>query len=140
MNQKRITTCPKCGHEIELTEVLTEEIEKHVREEQRNIVMKTAIALSVVVIFGMIGGSAVHAQTDPSGLWADVAASSISGRLQTDPLPVQFRSLRLNQRALLDLLAQAPRQRTPGAATANVILYLPLPDRRIRRDGAGAGR
>ncbi|MCH8961487.1 MAG: hypothetical protein IH820_09240, partial [Bacteroidetes bacterium] len=73
--------------------------------------MKTALVFSVVVTVGMIVVGPAHAQTDPSGLWTDVEVSAIGTPSQFDPVPVQFRGLRLNQQALLDLLAQAPRER-----------------------------
>ncbi len=84
--------------------------------------------LILFLVILLAGSSVAYAQTDPSGLWTDVVASSISGRLQLDPLPIQFRSIRLNQQALLDLLAQSPMERSPGVENVNVILYLPLPD------------
>ena len=55
-------------------------------------------------------------------------AASIQGPPQFDVLPVQFRTVRLDQAALLALLAQAPLEGTPAAATGAVTLALPLPD------------
>ena len=90
--------------------------------------MKTALVFSVVVVVGFLVVGPVHAQTDPTGLWTDVAPAAITGQPQFDLLPAQFRAVRLDQDALLALVGQAPLERTPGAETANVILYLPLPD------------
>ncbi len=55
--------------------------------------MKTAPVFSVVVMVGMIVVAPAHAQTDPSGLWTDIAVSSLSGQPQLDLLPSQFRTL-----------------------------------------------
>ena len=90
--------------------------------------MKTTLIFSVAVMVGMLVAGPAHAQTDPSDLWTDVAPESISGRPQLDLLPTQFRTLQLDGAALRALLGQSPLERTPGAESANVILFLPLPD------------
>lgn len=90
--------------------------------------MKTAVIFSIVLGWGMIVVNPAQAQIDPSGLWTDVAASSIGTPPRLDPLPVQLRTLRLDLDALLALLAQSPLERSPEAANANVVLHLPLPD------------
>ena len=63
-----------------------------------------------------------HAQ---AGLWTDVSVNSIGTTPRLNPAPVAFRTVRLDQNALLQLLARAPME---GTAATGVTLSLPLPD------------
>ena len=62
-------------------------------------------------------------------LWRHVSESSIGGGTDRAPrLPTAYKTLRLNQNLLAQLLAKAPLEFTPAAKQKEVIITIPKPD------------
>jgi len=66
-------------------------------------------------------------------LWQDVAESSLDPAAQRLIIPAAYRTVRLDQAALVKELAAAPMEFTPEAAANPGIIYLPMPDGTMAR-------
>jgi hypothetical protein len=105
------------------------ELRKH-----KAIIYRTFVALICLTAAGaavaLLGGyiSRAAAQGTTTGIWEDVAESSIPNRGQRGVMPRAYRILRLNKDALRALLADAPMEFTREANAAPVTISLPMPD------------
>ncbi len=83
-----------------------------------------ALALSTVV----------QANQSADGVWTDVSAADVQRAADLAPravMPTAYRSLRIDQTALDQLLSYAPLETAAPVADSDVILQLPLPDGRF---------
>ncbi|HEV3467765.1 MAG TPA: zinc-dependent metalloprotease family protein [Pyrinomonadaceae bacterium] len=96
--------------------------------------MKSRRLFLVMLVAALVGlgltarAPASSGQTVGGELWSLIEEDSITGAGRRLIIPSAYRTARLNQSALSQLLAQAPLEFTPAARASQVILSLPMPD------------
>ena len=91
------------------------------------ILVAALLAVLVVGVFPAVSGAAPAAP--PSGdVWYDVGEGDFAVAGDRWIVPQAYRTVGLNVEALKTVLAAAPMEFTPAAATSDVVLELPLPE------------
>jgi hypothetical protein len=87
-------------------------------------------------VFFLLLAAPVQANQSRDGIWADVDATDVQRSGQITPravMPAAYRSLRIDQAALDQVLSFAPAESAVRVAESSVTLQLPLPDGRFER-------
>ncbi len=97
--------------------------------------LNTTFTLVASLFALLLAGSALANQSR-DGIWMDVAEASIQQR-STLParamMPLQYRSLRINQRALEQALSLVPHESQVEVHRSPAVLEMPLPDGRFEQ-------
>jgi Metallo-peptidase family M12B Reprolysin-like len=104
-------------------------------------VLRAVLLTLTVFLVGIViwtrgdAASAGNRTTELKGadLWQDVDANLIAARGARQIVPNNFRTVRLNQAALRDLLRRAPLEFSEAARAQETIFSLPLPDGSFQR-------
>ena len=80
----------------------------------------------VPLVLLLLAGPAALAQAP--GLWSDVPPGAVLSGAERPIVPDRFRSVRLERRAMADMLAAAPREQAPLDIRNGITLSLPTPD------------
>ena len=99
-----------------------------------------SVGTGLVLLSGRNSRAALLPQQEgkasPDGVWQDVAKGSITrtaDETQSEKVLKEYRAVRLEKSALMNLLAHAPMEFTAAAKTNPVELTLPLPDGKFGR-------
>ncbi len=95
----------------------------------RGLDLILSATLAVVLAAGIVPGTSLAAHQPPlDAVWYDVDASDLPAAGERWIVPQSYRTVGLDVAALQAVLAEAPMEGTPAAATSDVVLALPLPE------------
>jgi hypothetical protein len=72
-------------------------------------------------------------QKESDSIWQSIDEASLNQGAKRLIVPMAYRTVRLNQEALMQLLAKAPMEFTSQATQNPAIIYLPMPDGKMAR-------
>lgn len=88
----------------------------------------TKLFLPIFTVIALLLSVTSHAQEFTSNIWKDKVEKSILPTGQRLIIPNEYRSVELDENALLSLLATAPLEGVKTTATSETVLPVPMPD------------
>jgi hypothetical protein len=99
-----------------------------------NMRILTALFVGLAGVFlALVGFSTLSKASQPNEMWQSVDEHSIDQAARRLIVPTVYRAVRLNQAALMQSLANAPKEFTKEATENRAIIYLPMPDGKMAR-------
>src|SRR3954454_23037855 len=95
--------------------------------------MRRATAAALLLFAGAAASLAVAAGPPASSMWERVDSKSLNPAARRPIVPSLYRTFRLNEATLLQVLSTAPMEFTDAARERPPVIYLPMPDGAMAR-------